>query len=499
MRKTQLEKFELHPDRLATTDAAGHRVFLYQADVRGRWRSRRTWVQSFLIIFLLILPWLKMNGRQLILLDLPGRHFFVFGLTVRAHDVPLLFFLIATVFAAGILVTALWGRIWCGWTCPQTVFIDGLFRRIERWIEGAALSRRSLDQGKFTLVKLGKKTFKWIIFVFCSVVITHSVLAFFVGASRVIEMMQSSPSSNWSYFIAVMTGTAVILFDFGWFREQFCIIMCPYGRMQTLLMDKNSLAITYDSQRGEPRRPYRKLAEVAQTSENSLTKVSSGDCVNCFRCVQVCPTGVDIRRGLQLECIACTACVDACDDVMTKIKKPKGLIRYASEASFVWGKSRLLRVRTVLSAALFMVGLLVTVSLVSIRPSLDVVVLRAKGEPYSVDSSSGETMITNHFRVELNNSTRLEKKVYFRLHADLELKGVKIVTQLVPLAIASEELKRADFFIRFPKEILVSGVKKIHITIFHINEKLANETGNQNKDLNEVEVEKEVSLVGPLA
>lgn len=319
-----LSQFELHPDRLATTDAQGRRIALYPADVRGFFRRKRTQVQAILVIIFLVLPWVRINGQQALLLDIAQRRFEIFGLSLRAHNAPLLFF----VFAAGafglFFVTAVWGRVWCGWACPQTVFIDGVFRKIERWVEGSALERRKLDAAPLSLQKFLKKFGKWSLYIFATLILTHSFLAYFVGTGPLAEMIRKNPSENWGSFLFMVFSSAVILFDFAWFREQFCTIVCPYGRFQSVLMDRGSMIVAYDVDRGEPRAtPQAKALSKAHNS-------NLGDCVNCYRCVQVCPTGIDIRRGLQMECIACTACIDACDEVMTKVKKPTGLIRYDS-------------------------------------------------------------------------------------------------------------------------------------------------------------------------
>ena len=317
-------EFELHPDRLSTTDEQGRRIFLHPADVQGFFRTWRTRVQAVLLLFFLFLPWVEIQGRHALLLDLAQRRFEIFGLSLRAHNAPLLFLVFAAAAFGLFFTTAIYGRIWCGWACPQTVFIDGVFRRIEKWVEGSALERRKMDKEPFTLKKLSKRSLKWTLYLAATLVITHSFLAYFVGTDKIAEMIQKPPAENWGSFLFMLVSTAIILFDFAWFREQFCTLVCPYGRFQSVLMDKASMIVAYDTSRGEPRAtPQAKII-----AKNHNTQV--GDCVNCYRCVQVCPTGIDIRRGVQMECIACTACIDACDDVMTKIKKPTGLIRYDS-------------------------------------------------------------------------------------------------------------------------------------------------------------------------
>jgi len=308
----------LGDERLSTTDNKGNRIFLYPAEVKGFFRKHRNIVQVALILFFLVLPWLKWNGVQLFLFDIPNRTFHLFGILFKAHDAPLIFLVLAIVTIGLAFITALFGRVWCGWACPQTVFIDGVFRRIETWVQGDYLKRRKLTKDPWTSEKISKISFTWFLYFIVSAIIAHSFVAYFVGSDRLIAMILGTPQENWTAFTIVMGMTLVLLFDFGWFREQFCIIACPYGRIQAVLMDKKSMSVIYDYNRGEPRK------------DPAVSKDKQGDCVNCRRCVEVCPTGIDIRRGIQMECIGCTSCIDGCDVIMTEVKKPLGLIGYHS-------------------------------------------------------------------------------------------------------------------------------------------------------------------------
>lgn len=274
-----MNPFELHPERLGTIDAEGKRTFVYPADVRGRYRNRRAWMRAVLINVFLWLPWIKLRGRPLILLDIVHRHFEIFGLSLRAHNAPILVFVLAIAGFGLFFVTSIWGRIWCGWACPQTVFVEGVFRRIERWIDGSHLEQRRLAEGPWTVAKFRKRFLKWSLFILCAAVITHSFLAYFVGTDQLREMVFESPLRHWTAFLFILFATAILLFDFAWFREQFCVIVCPYGRFQSVLMDSQSLVITYDTKRGEPR----------HTPQLKAAGAPVGDCVNCYRCVQVCP------------------------------------------------------------------------------------------------------------------------------------------------------------------------------------------------------------------
>ena len=388
---------ELPTDRLATTDESGNRVYLYPADTRGKYRDRRSWMSVVLLVVFLILPWIRINGHPAVLLNIPARRFALFGVGFWAHEAPMLVFVFGGTVVLLALVTAVWGRVWCGWACPQTVFVDAVFRRVERWVEGDSVQRRRLDESPWSASKFSKKALKWIGFALVSLVISHSFLAYFTGVETLGVMMRSSPSQNPSAFLVMLVMFGLVLFDFGWFREQFCTIVCPYGRFQSVLMDDNSQVVGYDARRGEPRR-----------GTQPASGQPAGDCVNCYRCVQVCPTGVDIRRGVQLECIACTACIDACDEVMSKLHKPAGLIRYASEESLarVDVAATAWRPRFSTRAWIYLVlltglGSGLTYTLAT-RTAIGVAIIRAPEAPYQ---EMGEGKVVNHFKLDLRNQS----------------------------------------------------------------------------------------------
>lgn len=462
---------ELPRERLATTDETGKRVYLYPASVKGYFKDRKRYVQGALLVIFLALPWIHVGGRQLLLLDIAEREFFFFGLHFRAHDAPLLLFLLlGFLFGIG-LVTAIWGRVWCGWACPQTVFIEFLFRRIERLAEGSHREQKALDAAPWTGEKIRKKTVKWALFTLVSLGIAHSFLGYFVGTRDLVNMVTSAPGEHWASFLVILFTTALIAFDFGWFREQFCTIMCPYGRFQSLMLDSHSMVVAYDVQRGEPRRGF------------APTPSEQGDCVNCLRCVQVCPTGIDIRRGLQMECIACTACIDACDEVMTKVKKPEGLIRYTNQRELSGGKARPIRARTISYLALLLACLLGLGVVLGTKDFLDITVVRVQDAPYQrIPGASGE-LIVNHFRLNLSNQMGAAAQVVVSLPPESAKDQVQLVMPLNPISLEDGASFRADFFIRFPASALEQGSRKIQLRLQHGRELI-----NQ-----------EITLVGPNA
>jgi len=444
-------RLELPEDRPASFDEAGHHVALNPADVRGRFRTYRNWLYSALVVFFLSLPWTKFHGHQTVLLDIPNRRFAFFGVTFWAHDVPMIFFVLGLLTVGLAFVTSVWGRVWCGWGCPQTVFIDFIYRRIERWIEGSHFQRQKLAQAPISWNKLWKRSLKWFLFWFVSTNIAHSFTAYFVGAERLASMSLAAPWENWTPFIFVTVLTVIVMFDFGWFREQFCMIMCPYGRFQSVLMDRQSLAVLYDEGRGEPRKG------------SEPEGASHGDCINCYRCVSVCPTGIDIRRGIQLECVACTACIDACDEIMESIDRPRGLIRYSSEAEMAGGKRRFLRPGSAVYAGILfvlMVGFSVSVAR---RQTIDVEFIRAVETPYTQKTlDDGSSEIINHYRVNVKNQGFDEQTISLSLEG--EASEVELVAPTYPLELAGGKLERSHIFFKFPAR-LTAATGKTPITV----------------------------------
>lgn len=472
---------ELPRHRLATTDERGKRVYLYPAAARGRFSARKKKVHGFMILLFLLLPWLRPGGHQLLLLDVARREFHLFGLHLRAHDAPLVVFLLLG-FTFGIgFVTAVWGRLWCGWACPQTVFTESVFRRIESWVEGNHLDRRALDRAPLTARKAARKTLKWGAFAFVSLVITHSFLAYFVGSRELLAMISSPPAENWQSFLVILFTTGVILFDFGWFREQFCTIMCPYGRFQSVMLDSQSLVVGYDDKRGEPRRGNVPAGGAAAEVRERYRAGGGGDCVDCFRCVNVCPTGIDIRRGLQMECIACTACIDACDDVMTRLRKPTGLIRYTTLAQLKGHPRARLTARAVTYAVLFFALTGALAIALHEKVLLEISVLRAQGAPYESLATPRGPEILNHFRLELSNQTGSAQTLRLSLSPEATSLGVTLVMPVNPLPLADGAAQRADFFLRIPQSALEHGSLKIWL----------------QASAESVREELEVSLVGP--
>jgi len=371
-------------DTMYTINEDGSRNFVQPADVDGPWTKRVNVFWALLILVYAGLPWIKIGGHPAVHVDLASRQAYLFGLGFSNQDFYLMFFVLTGIGFTLFVAAALFGRVWCGFACPQTVFMEGVFRKIERVIEGPRNRRIRRNQGPVDFDKFWRKGLKHVAFLGLSYTIAHIFLSYFIPVERLLQVIQSPPSENLAAFGWTMFFTGLMYFDYAWFREQTCLVICPYGRLQSALIDQDTIVIGYDPERGEPRAPGGK----------------QGDCVDCYRCVEVCPTGIDIRNGLQMECIGCTRCIDACDDVMRRFDKPEGLVRFDSREAFEGGKRRsLLRPRVFLYAFFGLVGLSVAVFMISNRDVFHANILRARGMPYTIE---GER-VRNLVNVQLQN------------------------------------------------------------------------------------------------
>ena len=371
-----------------TINADGSRNFLHPADVHGRFQHRKNVIWAILLLIYVGLPWVRIGGNPAVHLDLPGRSAHLLGATFTNQDFYLVFFLVSGLGFALFVATALWGRIWCGYACPQTVFMEGVFRRVERWIEGPRDTRIRRNAAPASFDKLWRKGLKHAVFLVLAWLNAHAFLAYFIPAHELLHAVSGPPGQHMSAFLWGTAWTAVLYFDYAWFREQTCLVLCPYGRAQSAMIDADTIVIGYDTDRGEPR---------------SKATAEGGDCIDCFRCVAVCPTGIDIRNGLQMECVGCGNCVDACDDVMAKVGRPSGLVRYDSQRGFEGLTRRsLARPRVFVYAALGLVGLAVATTVAVSRKPFDVHVLRAQGLPYELDHGTIRNVYNLHVQNKQN-------------------------------------------------------------------------------------------------
>ena len=410
-------------ESLSTIHADGSRKFVHPADVHGRFSFWRRASSLILLAIYIALPWIPVNGFPAVFLDVQQRRFHFFGLTLATQDLWVGFFLIAGLAFSLFFITSLFGRVWCGWTCPYTVFLEHVYRRIERLIDGDATARRKLEDAPWDAKKIAKRVIKHSLFIAVSAIIAHIFISYFVSIKGLYAMMQASPQGHMLAFGIMLFLTAALYGSFSWFREQFCIILCPYGRLQSALTDDNSVVIGYDKKRGEPR---------------GKAGSTTGDCIDCRRCVQVCPTGIDIRNGLQLECIGCAACVDACNDIMKKVHRAPGLVRYDSYVGLNGGKTHLVRPRTIFYSIILAVGItafgIATTRIEPLRAS----VVRMVGAPFFVSDG----LVRNQFLVRVINKRNEASSYKLELVGDVP-PGMKVtgIEQTLTLPAMGEEQK----------------------------------------------------------
>ena len=424
----------------------GSRVLIHPADVHGRFITWRRVVFAGLVALWAALPWIRIGGRPALFLDVPARRFFLFGGAFNAQDVWLVFFFVTAVLFALVVVTTVLGRAWCGWACPQTVFLEGFYRPIERLIEGPRNERMRRDAGPMSFDKAWRKGLKHFVFLFVSVFVAHVFLAYFVSLPSLFEMITKSPAEHPEAFGWMLGSSLVFYGNFAWFREQLCLVVCPYGRLQSALIDDDSMVVGYDVARGEPRGHVKK----------GKKEESVGDCVACNRCVVVCPTGIDIRNGLQLDCIACTQCIDACDEVMDKLERPRGLIRYDSLRGLRGEKRRLFRPRLALYAVLGVVGAVVAGLALRQHAPFEANLLRMRGAPYVVErgeDASGD-VVRNQLEIHLINKTDAEARFSIEV---LGADGAEVTVAEPQLTIEALGSRRVSVIAREPRPEVERG------------------------------------------
>ncbi|MDX1420320.1 MAG: cytochrome c oxidase accessory protein CcoG [Rubricoccaceae bacterium] len=414
---------------LSTLTREGKRKWLYPTPSKGRfWRQRQLLGWGLIALFV-ALPIVRIGGKPAVLLDIAHREFTLFGFTFYPTDTffLLLFGIAALVSVA--LLTALLGRVWCGWGCPQTVYLEFVYRPLERLIEGKEHVRARRDAGPWTLDKAWRKGVKWAIYALLSVALAHVFVSYVVGWEALLGWMTGSPLDHWGFFVLMAGTSALVLFDFGVFREQMCTITCPYARFQSVLMDEDSMIVSYDPNRGEPR-------------GKGKAREGLGDCVDCYACVRTCPTGIDIRDGLQMECVACTQCIDACDPIMDAIGRPRGLIRYTSEHALEGRPTRVLRPRTVLYGALLVaVATMFTIALTT-RGAYDVALVRTPGATFT--ELPGD-LIANRVALRVQNQTA--RPVTFTVEAVAPAGADVRLGAVQPVALGPRAMERLSGFV----------------------------------------------------
>lgn len=440
-------------DSIATVDEKGKRLWVFAKKPGGTYHNWRIIVTVFLLTLLFSGPFIRIGGQPLLLLNIFERHFVIFGHAFWPQDFVLLAITLITFFVFIILFTVVFGRIWCGWMCPQTLFMEMVFRKIEYLIEGDANEQRKLNNEKMSFKKLWKKSIKHAVFILISLVIAHTAMAYLIGPGNTWAIIQENPGNNLAGFTGLMGFTLIFYSVFAWFREQACIAVCPYGRLQGVLLVKESIVVAYDWIRGEPRGKLKKTTPVME--------IKKGHCIDCKLCVHVCPTGIDIRNGTQLECVNCTACIDACDEVMVKINKPKGLIRYASFNSIQNGVQRLLTPRVAGYSVILMALVISLGFMVLTRSDVETTILKVPGTLFQ-KSENGS--ITNLYNVEFVNKTfselSLELRVLSPSHATLRKPDGNSLT------VPAESMFKTIYFIEMPESQITESKTTVTIGVF---------------------------------
>lgn len=443
-------------DRIATVDAKGHRNWIFAQKPKGKIYNARTIVSYIFFIIFFTLPFIHVNGRPFFLFNVTEAKFILFGKVFWPQDFFIFGLTMITFIVFIILFTAAFGRLFCGWVCPQTVFMEMFFRKLEYFIEGDAAQQRQLAKQPWTGTKVARKLLKHIVFYLMSFVIANFFLSYIIGVKELWKIITEPVGKHVGGLFSLMIFSAVFYAVYAWFREQACTVVCPYGRLQGVLLDRNSMIVAYDYKRGEPRGKYDKREER-----------TIGDCIDCFQCVRVCPTGIDIRNGTQLECVGCTACIDACNSVMDKIDKPRGLVRYASENGIAEGEKLKYTTRMKLYTLLLFILVSILSTLLFTRKDIDATIMRTPGQLFQ---ERGTDSVTNLYNIKVANKTM--KEVPLQLKLEGISGGVEIIGSHHIITVQKEGQGAGSFFVVLPVNLIHERKSTIRIGLYEGNKKL---------------------------
>ncbi len=461
------EDVEEFRDHLATVDDTGGRIWVYPKKPSGPYYKYRTLVSWILLAILFGLPFVKVNGDPLFLFNIVDRKFILFSIVFTPQDMHLFALAMITLMLFIVLFTVVFGRLFCGWVCPQTIFMEMVFRKIEYWIEGDYSQQKKLNKAPWTAKKFFKKTLKHVIFFMIAILIANIFLSYIIGVEQVGKIIIEPIKMHLSGFFSMLVFSGLFYGVFAFFREQVCTVVCPYGRLQGVLLVKNSIVVIYDWIRGEPRGKISK-----KKIDTESPKPILGDCVNCSLCVKVCPTGIDIRNGTQLECVNCTACIDACDEVMVKVGRDKGLIRYDSHSNIESGNLKIFTPRVWGYTALLLILIVVQGFLFATRTEVETILLRTPGMLYQ-ELENGSISNLYNYQI-INKSTETISNIEFRLSSDIGL--VKLIGELQD--VEKLETTKGSLFIEIKKEKLSGRKNKIKIEVYANGELIDQATTN---------------------
>ncbi|QEE50849.1 cytochrome c oxidase accessory protein CcoG [Flavobacterium alkalisoli] len=464
MSNIQEEEFR---DRIATINEEGKRSWIYPKKPSGKLYRYRKLVSYFLLLFLFSAPFVKINGNQFLMFNVLERRFNIFGFPFWPQDFHLfvISMIIGVIFVA--LFTVAFGRLFCGWVCPQTIFMEMVFRRIEYWIEGDRNAQIKLDKQKWDTEKIRKKALKWFIFFIISFLIANVFLAYLSGSDKLIQMVTDGPGQHVSTLIALLIFTAVFYFIYIWFREQVCIIACPYGRLQGVLLDNKSIIVAYDHKRGERENGRGKIVK---NEDRAIS--GKGDCIDCKLCVHVCPTGIDIRNGTQLECINCTACIDECNTVMERVGFPKDLIRYASEDEITKKEKFVFTARMKGYTAVLLILIGIFTGMLFLRNDVEATVLRLPGQLYE---HKGENISNVYTYKIVNKTTKDFNDVYFKLKTP---KGEVKVVGKPHFKVPKAGIAQGTLFVEINEALLKGDKTKILLEVYDGDRLIETESSN---------------------
>ncbi|HRF18137.1 MAG TPA: cytochrome c oxidase accessory protein CcoG, partial [Chitinophagaceae bacterium] len=412
------------------------------------------------------LPFIKLNGRPLFLFNIPDAKFIIFGKIFWPQDFFIFGLTMVTFIIFIVLFTAAFGRLFCGWVCPQTIFMEMLFRKVEYLIEGDAAKQKILNKSSWTAEKIRKKLTKHVAFFLLAFIIANFFLAYIIGIDELKKIISEPVSEHFVGFMAILVFSAVFYGVYAFFREQVCTVVCPYGRLQGVLLDRNSMIVAYDYKRGEPRSKYKK----GQTAE-----LNTGDCIDCFQCVKVCPTGIDIRNGTQMECVGCTACIDACDKMMDAVDRPRGLIRYASENGIAEGKKlRYTGRMKFYTIILFVLTGLLSALLLS-RKDIDGTIVRTRGQLYQ---ERGTDSISNLYNIKIINKTIKNIPVTLKLEGDFGKTGYIQLIGTENILLKEEDQATGSFFVVLPRNVIDKRKLKLKIGLYEGDKKVTSISTN---------------------
>jgi len=436
-------------DTVSTIDEKGKRVWIHPKKPKGRYYDARKYVSYFCLAILFTLPFIKMNGNPVFLLNVLERKFIIFGLIFWPQDFFLFGLTMLTFVVFIVLFTSVFGRLWCGWTCPQTIFMEMVFRRIEYFIEGDMNAQKALKKAPWTADKAIKKFSKHSIFFLISFLIANTFLAYIIGIDELEKIATEPIDQHLSGFTAIIIFSGIFYFVFAHFREQVCLVVCPYGRLQGVLLDKNSIVVAYDYIRGEPRKLYKKTEERR-----------AGDCIDCHQCVNVCPTGIDIRNGTQLECINCTACIDACDHIMDNVGLDRGLIRLASEDGIAKKQKLKFTTRIALYSALLTVLLVGLGAGIAMRSDTETTILRTPGMLFQ---EQPDGRISNLYNFKIVNKTTADFPVSLRLEG---INGEIKMATTEAITARNQNISEGEFFVIVDPKEVTERKTKIKIGVY---------------------------------